>query len=106
MAETTANENAYRLSVTEPARASGRRPLWPLGYVILTCISFAGCGHASEHSPHRPDSFVNVNATIPDAVFDIRYASDDNFLGTRVDGYAQPVCLLTEPATAALQRVQ
>lgn len=107
MAETTADENACRLSVTEPVRAVRRRPLWPFGYVVLlTCISFAGCGHASENNPHRPDSFVTVNESIPDAVFAIRYASDDNFLGTRVDGYAQPICLLTEPAAAALQRVQ
>lgn len=105
MAETTANEDACRLSVTESVRASGRRPLSPLGYVVLlTCISFAGCGHASENNPYRPDSFVTVNVTLPAAVFDIRYASDENFLGTRVDGYAPPLCLLTEPA--ALQRVQ
>ena len=101
MAETTANENACRLSVTEPVGAGRRRPLSPLGYVVLlTCISFAGSGYASEHGPRRPDSFVNVNASIPDTVFDIRYASDDNFLGTRVDGYVQPLCLLTEPAAA------
>lgn len=107
MAETTANENACLPSVAEPARGVRRRPSCHFGYVVLpTLIYLAGCGHASEHSPHRPDSFVNVNASIPDAVFDIRYASNENFLGTRVDGYAQPVCLLTEPAAAALQRVQ
>lgn len=107
MVETTTNEVACLLSVTEPARAIRRRLSPPIGSVVLsTFIYLAGCGHASEHGPPRPDSFVNVNASIPDAVFDIRYASDENFLGTRVDGYAQPVCLLTEPAAAALQHVQ
>lgn len=107
MVETTTNEVACLLSVTEPARAIRRRLSPPLGSVVLsTFIYLAGCGHASESSPHRSDSFVNVNASIPDAVFDIRYASNENFLGTRVDGYAQPVCLLTEPAAAALQHVQ
>ena len=107
MAETIANEGFCRLSVTAPARSIRRRPSWPLGCVVLsTFIYFAGCGHASEHSPHRPDAFVNVNEILPAAVFDIRYASDENFLGTRVDGYVRPICLLTEPAAAALKRVQ
>ena len=107
MAETIANEGFCRLSVAEPTQAVRRRPSWPLGCVVLsTFIYLAGCGHASEHSPHRPDAFVNVNEILPAAVFDIRYASDENFLGTRVDGYVRPICLLTEPAAAALKRVQ
>lgn len=107
MVETIANKGFCRLSVTAPARSIRRRPSWPLGCVALsTFIYFAGCGHASEHSPHRPDAFVNVNEILPAAGFDIRYASDENFLGTRVDGYVRPVCLLTEPAAAVLKRVQ
>ena len=107
MAETIANKGFCRLSVTAPARSIWRRPSWPLGCVVLsTFIYLAGCGHASEHSPHRPDAFVNVNEILPAAVFDIRYASDENFLGTRVDGYVRPICLLTEPPAVALKRVQ
>lgn len=88
MAETIANEGFCRLSVAEPTRWIRRRPSWPLGCVVLsTFIYFAGCGHASEHSPHRPDAFVNVNEILSAAVFDIGYASDENFLGTRVNGY-------------------
>lgn len=43
---------------------------------------------ACSRWPHRPDAFVNVNEILTSAVFDIRYASDENFRGTRVDGYA------------------
>ncbi|GIJ20768.1 D-alanyl-D-alanine dipeptidase [Micromonospora lutea] len=37
---------------------------------------------------------------------DIRYASAYNFLGRPVDGYQQPLCLLTARAAAALRGVQ
>lgn len=107
MAETIANKDFCRLSATAPAQAVRRRPSWALGCVVLSMfISFVGCGHASEHSPHRPDAFVNVNEILTATVFDVRYASDENFLGTQVDGYTNPICLLTEPAAAALKRVQ
>ena len=78
--------------------------------IILSATAFlhlAGCNHALENGQHtrKLDAFVNVNAILTATVFDIRYASDENFLGTRVDGYTNSICLLTEPA-AALKRVQ
>ena len=79
--------------------------------IILSATAFlhlAGCNHALENGQHtrKPDAFVKVNDIFPAAVFDIRYASDENFRGTRVDGYTDSICLLTEPAAAALQHVQ
>ncbi|RKN51114.1 M15 family metallopeptidase [Micromonospora endolithica] len=37
---------------------------------------------------------------------DIRYATAHNFVGRPVAGYAEPLCLLTRPAAAALRRAQ
>jgi D-alanyl-D-alanine dipeptidase len=37
---------------------------------------------------------------------DIRYATDHNFVGRRIDGYLAPRCLLTPEAAQALHRVQ
>lgn len=45
----------------------------------------------------------SVDATIHQ---DIRYATPHNFTGRVVDGYAEPLCLLTAPAARALHRVQ
>ena len=58
--------------------------------------------------PQAADAFaaVVVNEAVPSAVFDIRYHRADNFTGTKVDGYEKPLCLLTEPAAAALQKAQ
>ncbi len=56
-------------------------------------------------SPARgalPDGFVYLDEYIPDALFEIRYASDYNFVGAVVDGYKAPVAIATEEAAQAL----
>ena len=49
--------------------------------------------------------FVLVTDIIPDVILDIRYYSTYNFLGERVDGYEEPVALLTKEAALALKEV-
>ena len=49
--------------------------------------------------------FVLVSDIIPDAVLDIRYYTTFNFLGERVDGYEEPVALMTREAAYALKKV-
>ncbi len=56
-------------------------------------------------SPARgalPDGFVYLDEYIPDALFEIRYASDYNFVGAVVEGYKAPVAIATEDAAQAL----
>ncbi len=52
------------------------------------------------------DFFVDLKTVIPSLVLDIRYYTDHNFVGSRVDGYEAPKCLVTAPAAEALARVQ
>jgi len=54
----------------------------------------------------RPESFVNVNTLIPSIRYDMRYASDENFIGQPIQGYEEPICYLTNEAALALKRVQ
>ncbi len=51
-----------------------------------------------------PGDFVIVNEEIPSLVFDIRYYSNDNFMGITVRGYEDAKCLLTRPAADALEK--
>ncbi|MDK1703024.1 M15 family metallopeptidase [Serratia rubidaea] len=53
----------------------------------------------------RPDDFVNVERLIPQIQTDIRYFSANNFVGRRVEGYQEPVCLLTKKTALALKSV-
>ena len=52
-----------------------------------------------------PSGFVLVSDIIPDVVLDIRYYTTFNFLGERVDGYEEPVALMTREAAYALKKV-
>ena len=49
--------------------------------------------------------FVSIGEVIPDVLLDIRYYSSFNFIGERIDGYEEPVALLTQDAAAALKAV-
>lgn len=53
-----------------------------------------------------PDGFVYLEEIIPGIQLDMRYYGSNNFLGTRVDGYQQPACIITKPAALALKNVQ
>ena len=49
--------------------------------------------------------FVNLTDVIPDAILEIRYYSTYNFVGARVDGYLEPIALLTRQAADSLRAV-
>ncbi len=49
--------------------------------------------------------FVLVSDAVPDAVLEIRYYSTYNFIGDRIDGYKEPIALLTREAAEALRAV-
>ena len=49
--------------------------------------------------------FVLVSDIIPDALLDVRYYTTYNFVGRRIDGYEEPVVLLTREAAEALALV-
>lgn len=49
--------------------------------------------------------FVNITDVVPDAILEIRYYSTYNFVGTRIDGYEQPVALLLKEAADSLKAV-
>jgi D-alanyl-D-alanine dipeptidase len=53
-----------------------------------------------------PENFVDLKKAIPSVALEIRYYGDHNFLGTRVDGYQAPKCLVTAPSAEALAKVQ
>ena len=54
-------------------------------------------------APERPSDFVDVAAVIPDAVIDMRYATDDNFTGKTL--YPVARCKLRRAVATRLARV-
>ena len=52
-----------------------------------------------------PSGFVLLADHIPSIVQEIRYYSTYNFIGDRIDGYEEPIALLTKEAARALKTV-
>ena len=55
--------------------------------------------------PDDASGFALLSEAVPDVILEIRYFSTYNFIGDRIDGYAQPVALLTKEAAEALRAV-
>ena len=72
------------------------------------CAAGNGTDSATASQALQPDDasgFVLLSDAVPDAILEIRYYSTYNFVGDRIDGYEQPVALLTREAAAALRAV-
>lgn len=73
---------------------------------ILAWSFFSLCANPGWTENKIPDHFIDLQTVIPSVTLDIRYYGDHNFVGTRVDGYRAPKCLVTAPAAEALAKVQ
>ncbi|MEU0373663.1 M15 family metallopeptidase [Streptomyces sp. NPDC006283] len=56
--------------------------------------------------PKAPREFVALRSVAPTIIQEMRYTTPHNFVGEPVDGYRQPVCIVTRPAAQALRRAQ
>ncbi len=48
--------------------------------------------------------FVSLSQAVPEVLLEIRYATSYNFVGEAIDGYEQPLALLSRPAASALKK--
>lgn len=68
-------------------------------------VSAASAQTKVEKANKLPGGFVYLDEIIPSAQYEIRYYSDNNFIGTRIDGYKAPLAIFTRTAAAALKKV-
>ncbi|MFK5879775.1 MAG: M15 family metallopeptidase [Flavobacteriaceae bacterium] len=57
-------------------------------------------------SAQLPEEFVYIQDEIPSIQIELRYYSDNNFVGERIDGYEKEVLILSKEAMDALKIVQ
>ncbi|BCJ62486.1 M15 family metallopeptidase [Micromonospora endophytica] len=79
--------------------------------VAGVALAVAGCGRDEPRPPPSPSApsgpdFVVLSDVDQRILTDIRYATAYNFIGRPVDGYQEPLCLLTTRAAEALRGVQ
>lgn len=68
--------------------------------VVVETIEKDGVKFSNDSS-----GFVVLSEAVPDVILEIRYHSTYNFVGDRIDGYEQPIALLTKEAADALKNV-
>ncbi|MDT6987408.1 M15 family metallopeptidase [Streptomyces lusitanus] len=72
---------------------------------LLTATAAAAPARATPE-PKAPRDFVALHSVDPTILHEIRYVTPHNFVGSPVDGYKQPLCILTRPAAEALRTAQ
>ena len=75
---------------------------------LLAVMMFTACARKAEQACapiYDRSDFVEVTEVIPDVILEIRYYSTYNFVGERIDGYEQPVALMTRQAADSLKAV-
>ena len=79
--------------------------------LFFSALFIAGCGKPNQTSEQPSDpvmnhsDFIAITDVVPDVILEIRYYSTYNFVGERIDGYAQPTALLTRRAADSLRAV-
>jgi D-alanyl-D-alanine dipeptidase len=73
-----------------------------LSIVLMILICFA----CSKIADDGKSNFVQIHEIIQGVDNDIRYFSEDNFVGAKVDGYMSPIAFITKEAGIALIKVQ
>ena len=87
-----------------------RRRIGTMAAMIMLCGMMIGCRTKGNEQivvdPTEDKSqFVSITDVVPDAILEIRYYSTYNFVGARVDGYEQPIALMTKQAADSLKVV-
>jgi D-alanyl-D-alanine dipeptidase len=90
------------------------RSLWrfvQISFLLAIVLPQLRCSAIEQGGSNQvPVQFVDVadyfSDTIPTAVLDVRYFSEDNFIGTRIDGYRAAKIFMTRAAADALKSAQ
>jgi zinc D-Ala-D-Ala dipeptidase len=72
--------------------------------VLFLALAAPASADVVEQAP--PGAFVSLHDVDPSIVVEMRYLTNHNFIGRRIPGYRENVCLLTKQAAEALARVQ
>jgi D-alanyl-D-alanine dipeptidase len=76
-----------------------------LVWIVLIVIFVGSSPLLAEEAP-LPDGFVYLEKVISDIDIDLRYVTNNNFVGQPVDGYVASRCIITKEAAMALKAVQ
>ena len=73
--------------------------------IFIAIVAVACLMVSCQEKRENPKEFVRVADVVPDAILEVRYYSTYNFVGQRIDGYEQPIAMLTREAADSLKAV-
>jgi D-alanyl-D-alanine dipeptidase len=73
---------------------------------LLLLLLLAAPASADVQKQGPPGAFVSLHDVDPSIIVEMRYLTAHDFMGRRVPGYRENVCLLTRQAAEALKTVQ
>ena len=76
-----------------------------VGMMLGICGGVSAAAEDDVKLSDDSSDFVLISDAVPDVILEVRYYSTYNFVGDRIDGYEEPVALLTREAAAALWKV-
>ena len=78
---------------------------WPLVIALAAVMTLLASCKANQQFITDKTLDSSQFVTITDAILEIRYFSTYNFVGARIDGYEEPVALMTRQAADSLRAV-
>ena len=74
--------------------------------VVFALLSFSTLNDGTTNDPPTKDDFIDLKEIMPNLRSDLRYYSDNNFVGQPIEGYNSAKAMLTKDAAYALKKVQ
>lgn len=75
-------------------------------YLLKVLLLLCSVQVSSILAAELPTGFVEIKNVIPNIKLELRYYSEDNFIGKRIDGYKEPIGIVSTRAATALKKVQ
>ncbi|WP_258015939.1 M15 family metallopeptidase [Streptomyces sp. AJS327] len=76
------------------------------GALLATGLSAPAAAGPAAGEPTAPREFVALDRFDPTILHEIRYPTAHTFVGDPIDGYEQPLCLVTRDTAKALRKAQ
>jgi D-alanyl-D-alanine dipeptidase len=77
-----------------------------LALLLVLLLLLAAPASADVQKQAPPGAFVSLHDVDPSIIIEMRYFTAHDFMGRRVPGYREPLCILTRQAAEALARAQ
>ena len=77
-----------------------------MSYLKISLLLLYTASISIVNATTLPPGFVYLTDMTPTIVLDMRYAKSENFIGTPIEGYINPVAIATKEAAIALNNVQ